>query len=266
MNTTISIDNTEVRIEGNGKHTIVMLHGWPDTRDLWRRQIEFFSERYVCVSFTLPGFARGDRRDYSVDDVVERIRKIVDAVSADDRVILLAHDWGCVFGYEYAMRHSGRVEKMIGLDVGDANSQALRDSLSLSQKLMVFTYQSILAMSFFCPRMLGDAINRLMAKALKAGSNRENIHAGMSMPYAMRWFGVNGGMGDLLPVNPTFPFYYAWATHKPMMFHSPEWLAQLAQNPRNRLRAFECGHWIMLDKADELNTSVAQWLNDSPAG
>ena len=210
----------------------------------------------------MPGFAPDDRTDYSVSEVVERIRAIVDAVSPDDKVILLAHDWGCVFGYEYAMRYPDRVKKMIGLDVGDADSQELQESLSLAGKLMIFTYQIILAISFVVPRFAGNALAKLVASGLQAKSNRDNIHAGMSMPYAMRWFGMNGGLTNLLPVNPPFPFFYGYATRKPMMFHSPQWLQQLLQNPANKVQAFDCAHWIMIDKADEFNAAAAQWLSE----
>jgi len=260
MNRTITVADTQVFIEGAGVNTIVMLHGWPDTHELWRPQTEYFSQEFVCVSFTLPGFSADDRTDYSLAEIVERIGDVIDAVSPENKVILLVHDWGCVFGYEYAMRHSDRVERMIGLDVGDANSQELRDSLSPVAKLMVFTYQIILAISFVCPRSVGNAIARFVARGLKAKNSPENVHAGMSMPYAMRWFGVNGGMSDLLPMEPAFPFYYAYATQKPLMFHSPEWLHRLEKNPDNKVQPFDCGHWIMIDKAQELNASVREWL------
>ena len=262
MEKTIAVGSTQVYLEGTGQSTIVMLHGWPDTRESWRQQIDYFKAHYVCVSFTMPGFSKDDHCEYSVGDMVERIREIVDAVSPGNKVILLAHDWGCVFGYEYAMRYSDRVEKMIGMDVGDVNSQALKDALSIAQKLMVFTYQIILAISFVCRKTIGTALAKMVAGALKAKSNRENIHAGMSMPYAMRWFGTNGGMKNLLPVAPPFPFYYAYATQKPMMFQSPQWLQQLLQSPANKVQPFDCAHWIMMDKADEFNASAAKWLSE----
>lgn len=256
------VDGTEVFIEGQGPRKIVMLHGWPDTAALWRPQIEFFKAHYTCISFTLPGFTRSDRNDYSLDDVVARIGSIVDTVSPQDKVILLAHDWGCVFGYEYAMRNAARVERMIGLDVGDADAQELKDALSAVQKSMVFAYQTILAISFICPRFIGDRIARLMAAALQAKSIKSNIHAGMSMPYAMRWFGKNGGLRNLTPVNPPFPFYYGYATQKPMMFHSPEWLQRLQEEPANAVRAFDCGHWLSVEKAVELNNALEVWLQN----
>ncbi len=262
MKKTITVASSNVFLEGAGCRTIVMLHGWPDTQELWRQQIDYFKDNYVCVSFTMPGFAKEDHSTYSVNDVVERIRAIVDAVSPDDRVILLAHDWGCVFGYEYAMRYSHRVEKMIGMDVGDVDSKNLRYSLSLSQKLMIFTYQIILAISFIAPKIIGNGMAKMVAAGLQAKSNRHNIHAGMSMPYAMRWLGANGGMKNLLPVDPSFPFYYAYATQKPMMFHSPQWLQELLQCPQNKVQPFDCAHWIMIDQADAFNVSAARWLSE----
>jgi pimeloyl-ACP methyl ester carboxylesterase len=262
MEKTITVVSTQVYLEGTGQSTIVMLHGWPDTHESWRQQIDYFKADYVCVSFTMPGFSKDDHNEYSVSDVVERIREIVDAVSPGNKVILLAHDWGCVFGYEYAMRYSDRVEKMIGMDVGDVNSEALKHSLSIAQKLMVFTYQIILAISFVFRKTIGTALAKMVAGVLQAKSNRENIHAGMSMPYAMRWFGTNGGMNNLLPVDPPFPFYYAYATRKPMMFQSPQWLQQLLQSPANKVQPFDCAHWIMIDKADEFNASAAKWLSE----
>jgi pimeloyl-ACP methyl ester carboxylesterase len=209
------VDDTPVSIEGTGQDTIVMLHGWPDTHELWQQQIDCFKDNYVCVSFTMPGFSKDDRNNYSVSDVVEKIKRIVDAVSPNEQVILLVHDWGCVFGYEFAMRNSDRVKKMIGLDVGDINSEDLHEALSISKKLMVFAYQIILAISFVLPRSIGNPLARFVAKFLRAKSNIENVHAGMSMPYAMRWFGVNGGIKDLMPMEPSFPFNSPMPTKSP---------------------------------------------------
>ncbi len=262
MEKTISVDGCQVYIEGTGQDTIVMLHGWPDTHEMWQQQVDHFKDKYVCVSFTMPGFAKEDKTNYSVSDVVARIKLIVDAVSPDQPVILLVHDWGCAFGYEYAMRNRDRVKKMIGLDVGDLNSDEFTHSLSVKQKLMVFSYQIMLAISFILPRFLGDPLAKFVAKVLDAKSHEEHIHAGMSMPYAMRWFGMNGGMRELLPMDPSFPFFYAYAARKPMMFHSPEWLQSLLENPQNKVQSFDCGHWLMIEQADAFNASMETWLSE----
>lgn len=257
MNKTINVQGTDVYLNGNGNQIIVMIHGWPDTHEIWHNQVDFFQKEFTCVTFTLPSFDKPDYIKYSVDDYVNRIKNIIDTVSPDNKIILLVHDWGCVFGYEYAMRFPEKIEKLIGLDIGDAASPDFQKSLTLQAQLMVFGYQSTLAMGYFTKN---DFIHKTMAKALKARSNINNIHAGMGLPYAMRWFGVAGGINNLKPIEPTFPFFYGYAMNKPFQFHTKKWEDNISSNPANKVQAFRGSHWIMIDRADELNTSIYNWL------
>jgi pimeloyl-ACP methyl ester carboxylesterase len=249
--------DTQVYINGDGEKTIIMIHGWPDTHEIWDKQVDFFKNDFRCVTFTLPGFSKGDIKKYSLEDVIFEVDAIVNAVSPNDKVILMVHDWGCVFGYEYAMRYPDKIYKMIGIDIGDAASKEFMDSLSISAKLMVFSYQITLALGYL---IKSDSIHKTMAKALKAKSNIDNIHSGMGLPYAMKWLGANGGMNNLKPINPTFPFFYAYGTKKPFMFHSKAWETKIKIQPTNEVRAFNSTHWVMVDRADEFNEAVRNWL------
>ena len=80
----VQVNGKPVHITGNGERTIVMLHGWPDTAALWQPQVEHFSGDYTCVTFTMPGFERGDRRDHSVADVVAHIGAVIDIYLVGD--------------------------------------------------------------------------------------------------------------------------------------------------------------------------------------
>ena len=100
----MQVAGVEVLVEGRGSRSIVMIHGWPDTHRLWDPQVALFGERYRCVRFTLPGF--DDRRTPSLDELVETIRRVVEETCPGERVTLLVHDWGCVFGYQFALRHA----------------------------------------------------------------------------------------------------------------------------------------------------------------
>jgi pimeloyl-ACP methyl ester carboxylesterase len=51
------IDGIDVFIEGDGPHTVLMVHGWPDTHRLWDTTVEALKARHRCVRFTLAGFA-----------------------------------------------------------------------------------------------------------------------------------------------------------------------------------------------------------------
>lgn len=96
----------EIIAEGAGK-PIIMVHGWPDTYRLWDGQVPALADRYRCERFTLPGFDLSQpKRAYSLDEVMEAIRVVVN----DRRVTLILHDWGCLYGYQFAMRHPQLVD------------------------------------------------------------------------------------------------------------------------------------------------------------
>jgi pimeloyl-ACP methyl ester carboxylesterase len=47
---------------------------------------------------------------------------------------------------------------------------------------------------------------------------------------------------------------------KPFFFQTEKWLKELENNPLNKVQAFNCSHWVMIDKADEFNQAVKKWL------
>jgi pimeloyl-ACP methyl ester carboxylesterase len=218
---TREVAGLDVLIEGVGDRTVVMMHGWPDTADLWAPQVAALREHVRCVCFTLPGFDRKqERRIYKLDEVLSMLEQIVDSVSADRPVTLLLHDWGCVFGYRFAQAHPERVEAIIAIDVGDAGSNAHLASLGLAGKFAMASYQLALAMAWPLPKAQGDAISRRIARWAKAPSDMRRVGAHMNYPYVVQW---TRGYGDLT-FEPHCPMLFAYGARKPFMFHSASWL------------------------------------------
>ena len=258
------IAGVPVFVAGDGPETILMLHGWPDTHRLWDRQVAYFGKRHRCVTVTLPGFGElGQARGHTLDHVVSVIAQVVDAISPDRKVTLMLHDWGCAFGYQFAMLHPERVARIVAIDVGDANSPAFQQSLSMVAKGMVFAYQITLALGWYIGGRIGDGLTRGMAKALQAKAESHRVHAGMNYPYAMRWFKAFGGLDGMRQIEPACPFFYAYGRKKPFMFHSPQWVQRLAKHSGSAVHGFDSGHWVMVDCADQFNAAVAAWLTAS---
>ena len=261
----LTIDGIEVLIEGAGNHTVLMIHGWPDTRALWDTSVEALKSDFRCVRFTLPGYDLAlPPRPTSVHDMTTFIRKVVAAVSPFEPVTLMIHDWGCFFGYEYAMKNPARVARIVAVDIGDHNSGALLRSLSVGAKLAVLFYQMHLAIAWQLglwglPR-LGNAMTRWMIRAM--GQRHDPLSVGwqMNYPYAMKWFGLVGGFADIARVAPTCPVLYLYGENKPFMFQSPEWLAKIAAQPGNEVHSFKSGHWVMLRWPVEFTVCVKNWL------
>jgi pimeloyl-ACP methyl ester carboxylesterase len=265
MSEKLVVDGVDVFIEGEGTETIVMLHGWPDTHRVWDAQVAEFRHRYRCVRFTLPGFdITKPRRPYSLDAMMRVLLHIVNSVNRKEKVILLLHDWGCVFGYEFYMRNKALVSAIIGVDIGDAQSKATARSRSIGQKLMVSGYQGTLAVAWAMGGLLGNVLTRVMARVLGAPSDRAYIGSHMNFPYYILTAGAAGSYHSLVPFAPRVPMLYIYGIRKPFMFHSPQWTETLAAREGCKVVAMETDHWPMLRQPERFNDIVTQWL-EKPA-
>jgi pimeloyl-ACP methyl ester carboxylesterase len=260
----VRIDDVDVFIEGAGSKAIVMIHGWPDTHRLWDAQVEALKGRYRCVRFTLPGFEQGAvKRAYSLDELLETLRRVIEQACPGERVTLLLHDWGCFFGYQFAMRHPELVERVIGVDIGDSGSRQHREELGLSGRLKVLAYQVWLALAWRIGGRVGDAMARRMARIARCPTDPRTIGAQMGYGYAIRWLGVAGGFRGLKVFKPQGPMLFTYGERKRFMFHSRPWAEALAARPGNRVIGFATGHWIMVERSREFNDAVLAWLAET---
>jgi pimeloyl-ACP methyl ester carboxylesterase len=268
----LKIQGLDIHIEGNGPETLIMLHGWPDTLALWDDTVHALRDTHQCVRFTLPAFdAQAPMPPKSLLEMVAFIHEVVQQVSPQNPVTLVLHDWGCVFGYEYAATYPERVSRMVAVDVGDHNSRALNASLSAKAKWAVFSYQIWLAIAWQIANIFGSTghalanrMTRYMAKKLRCPSPMEHMHVGMNAPYAMKWMGALQGLAfacNALKVLPTArPMLYVYGKRKPFMFHSDRWLEKIASYPGSRVEGFDTGHWVMTSKPAQFNALLKEWL------
>lgn len=257
----LSVDGVDIHVTGNHPHTVVMLHGWPDSFRLWDATVAVLGQNYRCVRFTLPGFdIETDPRPTSLDDMCKWLLAVVEQVSPGQPVTLLLHDWGCVFGCEFAARHPGHVSRIVAVDIGDHHGGALRRYLTPKQRAQVFGYQFWLALAWKVGGGLGNWMTRRMARALRCRTDPASIGWQMNYPYAMRWFGAFGGLAQLAPVRPACPLLYVYGTRKLFMLHSPEWLAWAGAQPGNAVKAMPTGHWVMVQQPENFHQCVLDWL------
>jgi pimeloyl-ACP methyl ester carboxylesterase len=257
----MNIDGVEVQVEGAGPSTVVMVHGWPDTHRLWDTTVEALKPRWRCVRFTLPGFDLSrPGRAHSLDEVIETLHRIVTQTCPGQRVTLLVHDWGCVYGYQFAIRHPSLVARVIGVDIGDAGSREHQAELGLKSKAMVLGYQLWLAAAWRLGGAVGDRMARWMAGALRCPTAAGSIGAQMGYPYAVQWLRVKGGFGHLRAFDPAVPMLYLYGRRKPFMFHSQAWLDKLQARTGNRVLGLPTGHWVMVQQARAFNDAVCAWL------
>jgi cis-3-alkyl-4-acyloxetan-2-one decarboxylase len=267
----IGVLGTDVLIEGpeNGP-VLLFLHGWPDTRELWQQQVDAFKGQYRCVRFTWPSFVAGQaNQSRSFAEHLALVDAVVDRMGGGKPVTLVLHDWGSIFGQQYAAKHPTKVCRMVVMDVGDYNSGAYVRSLSTTAKLGAAGYQLILALTWVMGQRLGlhglaDAITRKMARLLHAPGAAQSIHNGMNLPYAMTWFKTLGGFkGDVKLKQPSHPMLYLHGLKKPFQFQSPRWLETVAAQHGGKVVSLDTGHWLMLKRVERVNEAMRDWLNGS---
>ncbi len=256
--------------EGAPQGTVVLLHGWPDTAALWDATVAALSTRWRCVRFTLPGFAAGDTPGArTLGQIVEMLHQVVLQADGGRPVTLLLHDWGCLFGYHFMRLHPALVQRVIGVDIGDAGSRAHRADLTFKQGLAVIGYQWWLAAAWRIGGSVGDAMARRIARAMRVPTPVAQIRAQMGYPYWITWTGTFGSYRAARPFaagEPAVPMCFIYGSRKPFMFHSRGWTEALAARPGCRVLAMKTGHWVMLDAPAAFHAAVIDWLDaDHPA-
>ena len=268
----VKFNDTALQVEGTGDATLVFLHGWPDGPALWEGTVAHLKDQFRCVRFALPGFGvpavDGGSGASSLPEMTAYIARVVDAVSPQAPVILVMHDWGCVFGYAFAQQHPQRVARMVAVDIGDYNTAAYQRTLTLRQRVGIAGYQLWLASAWGIGRLgaprLANRMTRWMAHRLRCPTPADTIDWSMNYPYAMQWFGLRGGLRQSRPVDPHCAVLYLYGQRKPFMFHSPAWTERLQAQPGSASIGLRCGHWVMLNQPEAFHAAVRRWLTAVP--
>jgi pimeloyl-ACP methyl ester carboxylesterase len=261
MSNLVSVADVDVHVEGEGTETIILVHGWPDTYRLWDAQVQALKSCYRCVRFTLPGFdAAKARRAYSMDELTGFLKELIERHCAGRKVILMLHDWGCAFGYEFAMRNPQMVSKIIGVDIGDPASW--RRSCTRRVMMMVMAYQVWLALAWVAGGRIGDWMTRAMARLARCPSDALPIGSCMNYPYYLLWFGGSQSYRrQMHRFRPDCPMLFIYGRRKVFMFHAEKWADELRVREGNQVVEFDTGHWVMSEQSERFNQVVGAWLS-----
>ena len=105
--------------EGDGP-PVVMVHGNPTWSFFWRRLIAALAGDHRCIVPDHVGCGRSDApRDdayrYTLASRIDDLERLVEHLRLDD-VTLAVHDWGGLIGLGWAVRHPGRVRRLVILN------------------------------------------------------------------------------------------------------------------------------------------------------
>lgn len=106
---------------GEGDAVALCLHGFPESRFSWRYQLPVLAAQgWRAVAPDLRGYGGSDRPRgsdaYQIDRLVDDVAGLFDALGAKRR-LLVAHDWGALIAWVFAMRRARRLEGLVIMNV-----------------------------------------------------------------------------------------------------------------------------------------------------
>ncbi|MFE9440622.1 SDR family oxidoreductase [Streptomyces sp. NPDC006602] len=96
--------------------TVVLVHGYPDSKEVWSAVASRLAERFHVVLYDVRGHGRSTaprplRGGFTLEKLTDDFLAVADAVSPDRPVHLVGHDWGSVQAWEFTTvkRTEGRI-------------------------------------------------------------------------------------------------------------------------------------------------------------
>lgn len=138
---------------------VVLLHGFPDTHVVWRKQVGPLVEAgFRVIAPDLRGYGQTDApmpvSAYRMEHLCTDVLGLLDALDLP-RARIVGHDWGAVIGWELCMRAPQRIEQYVSLSVGHPAAfarsgllQYLRSSYMLWFMMPVLAEKSLMARDF----------------------------------------------------------------------------------------------------------------------
>lgn len=253
--------------EGDGP-AVVLLHGFPDTADLWRYQVRALVDagRRV-VAPDLRGFGDSDRPgsvdDYFLFNGVADVRGILDALGIE-RASVVGHDFGAGVAWALAIAEAERVERMVAISVGHPAvfTRPSFDQLRRSWYTFVFQFPGVAEELF--SRDDFQLLREWAGRHPDIDASIERFREPGAFTAALSWYRANL-RPEIWSVDVPFPAAEVpvlgiWGAQDPYLSEAqvtnsaelvPDWRYERIEG---------AGHWIQLDRPDELNALLLDFL------
>ena len=258
----------EVLVEGEGP-PVLLLHGWPDTHDLWRAQTAALTEAgYRVIAPDLRGFGASDKPEavdaYNMLLLAGDVQGVLDHLGIE-RTHVVGHDWGAAPAWTVAAFMPDRVDHLACLSVGHpaAFAGAGMAQRELSWYMLLFLFEGVaeqwLSMNDFAN--MWEWCHHPDLEAIKPGLSEPG-----HLTASLNWYRANVPPEALLQPGLEFPPIASptmgiWGTED---FALGE--AQMAGS-----EAFVAGswrfekleglsHWIMLEAPDRVSELLLDFL------
>lgn len=255
-----------VLVAGEGR-PVLLLHGFPDSLHLWRHQVPALVEAgYRVFVPDQRGYGRSAapvaKDHYTAEKITADAIALLDVFGVSEKVSLIGHDWGAAIGWQLAINHPQRIDRFAALSVGHPNAflSAGKEQILKSWYMLFFQIPGL------SERLLQANDWAMYRSFVKGYPESERWIQDLSRPgrltAALNWYRA------LLPQmmgtsykKTRVPTMGVWssgdvALSEQQMTNSAQWV----DNTWRYERIEHASHWMMLDRPEELNALLLDWL------
>jgi pimeloyl-ACP methyl ester carboxylesterase len=256
----------EVSSEGSGP-AVLLLHGFPDTHQVWRHQLPALTAAgFRTIAPDLRGFGASDQPgEYGVRSHVGDLLGVLDRLDVPAAHVV-GHDWGAAIGWALASLVPDRVRSLAALSVGHPAAIA-RGGLAQREKswyMLLFQFEGVAEQW-----LSADDFANL--REWSGHPDVDSVVARLAAPGALTAalgiYRASLPPSSLVSPPPEWPPVAAptlgiWSSGDRFLIEGPMVASgSFVAGPWRYARVEDAGHWMQLDRPDEVNQLLLDFLS-----
>jgi pimeloyl-ACP methyl ester carboxylesterase len=254
---------------------VLLLHGFPDSRFLWRAQVPALAAAgFRVIAPDLRGFGEAPRppdvRSYRRPYLIADVLGILDALGVA-RAHLVGHDWGAALAWRLAGSYGERFDRVVALSVG-APASAGWDIVEQREKSWYFDF---FLKTGLAEKQLSADDWKLFREWSRGQGDQERYLRDLARPGALT-AGLNWYRAAYSPLAPDEeplpqlppwkpirnPVLGVWGDRDPFLLEPQmEQSAATVEGPWSYKRLAGAGHWLMLDQPEVVSRLLIEFLS-----
>ena len=250
--------------EGAGTPTL-LLHGNPDSSDVWAGVIARLGLHYRCLAPDLPGFGRSsfpENFDYSFEGLARFVDELVEEIDITQPLNLVVHDFGGAFGLAWAAKHPQKVRRIAIMNTPFFVSGYRWHYLAriwrtpiLGELFQVLTnrWAFYLSVRPATPKLTKEQIYEMYSNLANHDTKITilRLYRAADEEKFARW------EHPMLQTTAQVPTLVLWGAHDPYI---PTWVAD--RFGARKVKHFaQCGHWLQVEEPEKVSEELLRFFD-----
>lgn len=268
----LTVNGLRMQVQSVGQGpAVVLLHGFPDTHVVWRKQIApLVAAGFRVLAPDLRGYGGSDAPlavdAYRLEHICADILAMLDQLGiAKARVV--GHDWGAVAGWMLCMQAPQRIEQYVTLSVGHPAAiaraglmQTLRSSYMMWFLVPGLAERALMASDFYL-------MQRFTTDRAQVGHWKRSLREPSRMTAALNYYRANVPRGIVLATRHTpvrVPVMGIWSSADPALGETQMRDSSRYVADRFRYERIEgADHWLQVTAFEQVNALLLDFFAKS---